>query len=258
MRRIFENIRERAIIPPESGRDIVVVLHGLGMFKEYMAPATRALEQAGFDTLPVSYASHGRAAPGVDAIAADIHAMLADANIWNRKGKVHFLTHSMGGVIADTLLMTKRHELPAEKIGRVVMLAPPNRGSEIADFLKDFGPYRWLFGQAGQDLTTAARARQFDPPYYDLGVIAGTAGHLYFIANLILPGGGAAHDGRVSVASTEIEGMKAHFRLSVGHTAMAWNRDALKQAVTFLKTGDFNWDARPKIPMPPVPERAAP
>ncbi len=249
IRRLFKNLRERAIIPPESDRDIVVLLHGLGMFKEHMVFAAPVIGQAGFDPLLIGYNSRWRNAPGIDEIADDIHRILKEAGIWNRKGKVHFLTHSMGGVITDTLLMTKRHALPADKIGRVVMLAPPNQGSEIADFLQDFGPYHWLFGQAGRDLTTQARIRPFDPPYYELGVIAGTKGYPYFVANMIMPGGGHAHDGRVSIESTKIPGMKAHFTTAVGHTAMAWNREALKQAVTFLKTGDFDWKGKSQIAM---------
>ncbi|MEH2590828.1 hypothetical protein V1273_004667 [Bradyrhizobium sp. AZCC 1721] len=96
------------------------------------------------------------------------------------------------------------------------MIGTPNSGSEIADRLKNFGPYRSFFGPAGQQLGTqrdAAIEALFPPVDYPVGIIAGNRS-IYPIASAFLP---KPHDGRVSVANTRLDGMTGHIVIGASH-----------------------------------------
>ncbi len=106
----------------------------------------------------------------------------------------------------------------------------------VAAKLRNFLPYKWFYGPAGQELTTAARRRDRTKPYYDLGIIAGTRGWPYIIASLLIPG---PHDGRVAVAHTKLAGMKDHVTLRATHTLIAWHPAVHRQIIHFVKEGVF-------------------
>lgn len=147
---------------------------------------------------------------------------------------MHMVTHSMGGLVARALLTRYR---PA-RLGRVVMLAPPNGGSEIADLLGGLAPYRWWFGPAGAQLgrrRDAATAALFGPISYELGVAAGSRS-LYPLASALMP---RPNDGRVSVAGTAVEGMADHIVLPTPHPLIVRDRAAVEQVVAFLRDGRF-------------------
>ena len=133
-------------------RETVVLLHGIGRTKLSMKGMDRALKAAGFDTLALTYPS--RSAP-LAALADFVSRRIA--RLWDRTGRLHFVTHSMGGLVAAQLLERSKTSMPAERIGRVVMLAPPLRGSEVADALSRFPLYGWVMGPAALELTTRAR-----------------------------------------------------------------------------------------------------
>jgi pimeloyl-ACP methyl ester carboxylesterase len=218
---------------PKTLSDRVVLLHGIGQSRWNMYFVARALRRAGFAVTAISYPSLRQ---NIAALAGFLEKQLDDAEIWQQVGPVHFVTHSMGGLLVCHFLDTRRARIPAAKLGRVVMMGPPHGGSEIADFLQNFPPYKWLYGPAGQELTTAARTQDRTEPYYELGIIAGTRGWPYVIANRMIP---APHDGRVSVARTALSGMKDHITLPATHTMMAWQPAVHQQIVHFLKEGVF-------------------
>ncbi|NOZ12177.1 MAG: alpha/beta hydrolase [Acidobacteria bacterium] len=148
--------------------------------------------------------------------------------------KVHFVTHSMGGI----LLRFAFQGLPIEKIGRTVMLAPPNQGSEIVDKLKR---YRWFgsfFGPAALELGTGANS--FREEHYPLpprcGIIAGdrSAFHLF---DSILP---APHDGIVSVAGTKETGSAGHIVLHTSHPFIMRSEAVITETLHFLQRGSFS------------------
>ena len=157
--------------PQVSAADTVVLLHGIARTGESLSPITRVLQAEGYDTVPLTYPSTTN---NLSGIAHYLRQGPLDAAFWERAGTVHFVTHSMGGLVVQDYLNTYRAEIPADKIGRVVMLAPPNGGSEIADLLHQLLPYQWYYGPAGEDLTTASRRGAGVNPFYELGIIAGT------------------------------------------------------------------------------------
>ena len=166
--------------------ELVVLLHGIARTRRSMRRMEVVLAGAGYGTLNFAYASRSR---GIVLLAGDIAHELARAGAWSGSRRVHFVTHSMGGLVAARYLNDFRASIPVGKMGRVVMLAPPNAGSEVADLLSRFPPYRWFYGPAGQELTTAARSAAIVAPHYELGVIAGSTGWPYLVGQYPDPPG---------------------------------------------------------------------
>ena len=190
-----------------------------------------ALQRAGFATLNLDYESRRKALEG---LAEDIDPAIqrfAD----HIDGSVHFVCHSMGGLLARVYIARHR----PKHLGRVVMLGTPNSGSEIAERLKNFGVYRAFFGPAGQQLGTrrdAAIEALFPPVDYPVGIIAGNRS-IYPIASRFLP---RPHDGRVSIANTKLEGMADHVVVAASHPWLVRNSVAIAQTIAFLREGKFN------------------
>jgi pimeloyl-ACP methyl ester carboxylesterase len=217
--------------PAGATQDGVVLLHGISRTALSFRKMQLALERAGFATLNLDYESRRKALEG---LAEDIDPAIqrfAD----RIDGSVHFVCHSMGGLLARVYIARHR----PKHLGRVVMLGTPNSGSEIAERLKNFGVYRAFFGPAGQQLGTrrdAAIEALFPPVDYPVGIIAGNRS-IYPIASRFLP---RPHDGRVSIANTKLEGMADHVVVAASHPWLVRNSVAIAQTIAFLREGKFN------------------
>lgn len=211
--------------------DGVVLLHGISRTPRSFRKMQAAIEASGFTTLNLGYASRRKA---LEPLAEDIHPTI-DHFADGLEGSIHFVGHSMGGLLARVYLAKYR----PKRLGRVVMLGTPNHGSEIADRLKDFAAYRLYFGPAGQQLVTSrgAALNAIIPPVdYPVGIIAGNRS-LYPIASaFLLP---KPNDGRVSVANTKLDGMTDHVVISASHPWLVRNAVAIGQTIAFLRDGRF-------------------
>jgi pimeloyl-ACP methyl ester carboxylesterase len=217
--------------PAQSeGHDGVVLLHGISRTSRSLRKMRAAIEASGFATLNIGYPSRRKA---LQALADDIHP--AVARFAERiPGSLHFVGHSMGGLLARVYLA--RYRPP--RVGGVVMLGTPNGGSEIADRLQDFWLYRAWFGPAGQQLGTMrddATNTMLPPIDYPVGIIAGERS-IYPIASLLLP---TPNDGRVSVENTKLDGMADHVVISASHPWLPRNAVAIEQTIAFLRDGRF-------------------
>ncbi|GJE54172.1 MULTISPECIES: esterase/lipase family protein [Methylobacterium] len=219
-------IAESETIAPEG----VVLLHGTVRRAASMGRIEQAFRAAGYATLNLDY-------PARQASLGVIAGMLSPEieTFTTRISRLHVVTHSMGGLVARALITRHR----PRNLGRVVMLAPPNGGSEVADALHRLRPYRRFFGPSGAQLVTRRSeglARLLGTVDYPLGIIAADRS-LYPLESLfLLPG---PNDGRVTVARTRVPGMSGHITLHTTHPMMMWNRRVIREALHFVREGRF-------------------
>ncbi len=214
----------------QSSQDGVVLLHAISRTTRSFHKMQAAVESVGFATLNPGYASRQKP---LQTLAEDIHPAIARF-AESIGGAVHFVGHSMGGLLARVYLARHR----PERLGRVVMLGTPNGGSEMADRLRNFAPYRAFFGPAGQQLGTqrdAATKALLPPVDYPVGIIAGDRS-IDPLASAFLP---KPHDGRVSVENTKLEGMTDHVVVHSAHPLLVRNDEAIAQTIAFLRDGKF-------------------
>ena len=209
-------------------KETVVLLHGLNRTPRAMSKLERDLGAAGYAVVNCGYPSR---TADIATLAASVFATLAPKI--EGAATVHFVTHSMGGVLLRVHL--RDHALP--NLGRVVMLAPPNGGSEVVDRLDWLAPFHWINGPAGCQLGTGAGSIPLGlgAVPFELGVIAGDRS-VNPLLSMLIPG---RDDGKVAVARTRVEGMRDFLCLHVTHPFMMRNRQVIRQTKHFLKTGCF-------------------
>ena len=211
--------------------ELVVVLHGLGMAPIRMIYLTHRLRKAGFDTLNLGYPSRKKT---IEASAKFVGDKIKASDVQSYL-KVHFVTHSLGGLVALHLLS----DCSVRNACRMVLIAPPYRGSEVVEKLQHFPLFDRLIGPAGRQLTTSYRAAvSFDlPTNLEIGVLAGIRAYEYpFFLSIMKPTG--AHDGVVSVHSTHVPNEAAHDTIRISHSLMI--EASGTKVVHFLRHGRFN------------------
>jgi triacylglycerol lipase len=213
--------------------DTVVLLHGLGRSPLAMARVAHDLRKEGYDVRNLAYSSQ----------RADIRTLAETtlgpvfAEAVNQPGtRIHIVTHSLGGILIRQYLHD--HGSPAS-LGRVVMLSPPNFGSEIVDCLRDWSLYRRINGPAGLQLGTGNSSVPnrlgAAPSDVEIGIIAGNVSLNPLFSSLI----NGPDDGKVSVAHTHLAGETAHVTVPYSHTWLMWRRPVLAEIRSFLGTGNF-------------------
>jgi hypothetical protein len=214
--------------------EAVLLLHGLGLGGWAMQRIENALKEDGYRVINVSYPS--RSLP-LEQIAQEwIPAQLAALHA-ERAPRLHVVTHSMGGIALRLFL---QGHAPAN-LGRVVMIAPPNQGTRLVDRVGGWWAFRAFTGVNGVRLGTGADALplRLGPWTHraPLGIIAGDRTLNPLFSHWIGPG---TNDGKVSVASTRLEGMSDHLVMPVSHTWLQYRRPVIDQVRAFLRAGRFD------------------
>jgi len=208
-------------------RECVVLLHGLARTRRSMARLHHALQRKGYAVRNTGYPS--RRYPVAELTRrylVPVVEKLQDA------GRIHFVTHSMGGILVRHYL---KHHRPAN-LGRVVMLAPPNHGSEIVDRFGQTWWFRLINGPAGCELGTDEHALPcaLGPADYPVGIIAGDRS--LDPCSLCLP---RPNDGKVTVLSARLAGMTDFRVVPHGHTFMMNRACVIRMVCDFLARGRF-------------------
>ena len=208
--------------------DCVVLLHGLARSSGSMEPLAEELRAAGYRVVNIDYPS--RHYP-IDELA-DVTVTSA-LDQCNGAREVHFVTHSLGGILVRQYQASQ----PIERLGRVVMLGPPNHGSEVVDELGNVPGFQLLNGQAGLQLGTGESSvpSRLGPADFELGIIAGTES-INLLLSTIIPG---EDDGKVSVESARLEGMSDFITVPVSHPFLMQDRVVMHQVLHYLEHGSF-------------------
>lgn len=206
-----------------EGADTVVLLHGLWRSVWAMEPLANLLHTEGYHTVNIAYPSFTKSMDHIIAmVEAEIQTHL-------QKGKVHLVTHSLGGIVAREIL----GKLSAENIGRLVMLAPPNQGSEIIDWLSNVPLLHRTMGPAGMQLGSGKITAPHLPKHIDAAVIMGRRSIIPFFRKML----DADNDGIVSVERGKVEGMNEFHIVDADHTFIATEPEVMQKILGFLKRG---------------------
>lgn len=218
------------LVTLDDASECVVLLHGLNRSWRTMNKMAIALQDEGFSTANVDYPSQHGTVEGLASIA--VNSGLDQCRI-SGADKIHFVTHSMGGI----LLRYAHGVEPIPELGRVVMLGPPNQGSEVIDRTRDWALTRMISGEAGLQLGTsdADIPAQLRPVNFELGVIAGT-GTINPFMSAVLPD---FDDGKVTVERTKADGMADFLIVPVSHSFIMRNDKVIDKTAAFLQSGRF-------------------
>jgi len=205
-----------------------MLLHGLARSENSLADMQEALEEQGYKVANLGYPSRRFPIEALAEKAIELALRECGSNI-----EIHIVTHSMGGILVRQYL--DQNKIPL--LSHVVMLAPPNKGSELVDVFGGFPGYKLLNGKAGLQLGTDENSlpRMLGDADFDLGIIAGTRS-FNFILSSIIPG---KDDGKVSVKATRLNGMHDHITMPVTHTFMMNNKRVISQVIHYLDKGEF-------------------
>jgi len=215
------------VAQPEKN-EYVLLLHGLSRSRFSMYFLGAYLQDQGFKVLNIGYPSTKYP---IEQLVKNVAEQIKKGGI-ESANKIHFVTHSLGGII--TRLYLKENQ--PENLGRVVMLSPPNQGSELTDSLKNNVLYQWITGPAGQQLGTepSSMPNQLGTVNFELGVITGNTFDPVF--SHLIPGD---NDGKVSVKRAQVEGMKDFLVVSHSHSFIMNSRFVREQIVYFLDNAQF-------------------
>ncbi|WP_152551528.1 esterase/lipase family protein [Polycyclovorans algicola] len=220
----------------DAARPTVVLLHGLARRAASMDRMAQVLSEAGYHVCNVGYPSREHA---IADLAAQVVAPAVAACAPNPVVPVNFVTHSMGGIIVRELARAAS----VQTLGRVVMLGPPNQGSEVVDALGGWALFAAINGPAGGELGTSETSvpNLLGKATFEVGVIAGNRS-INWINSLMIPG---VDDGKVSVSNTKLEGMQDFIVVHTSHPFLMKDRDVIEHTLHFLSTGCFAHEEAP-------------
>lgn len=222
----------QATLSNMHNKTCVILLHGLFRTHKSMRKLSDYLHKQGYVIVNKTYPSTKLP---IEAIANNyLPEMIATCHQLGAR-KIHFVTHSMGGIVLRVYL--QNHSL--SNLGRIVMLSPPNHGSKIADYFHKLRLFKWLFGPAGQELSSKKSSFVNQLPAslgsFEVGIITGN--HILFPPfNRIIK---APNDGIVSIKTTQLDNIKDFIVLGTTHAFMIYNKEVLKQTAYFFKNGNF-------------------
>ena len=215
-------------------QECVIVLHGLGRTAWSMSLIEDALDHDNYLVWNEGYPSTSE---NVEVLSETTIKAGLDFCEANNASATHFVTHSLGGILVRQYLQHNS----IENLGRIVMLSPPNQGSEIVDLLNDYALYHLVLGPAAAQLGTGEDSliKKLKPVKGEIGIITGDSSSDPWFSPVI-PG---EDDGKVSVESAKLDEMSDFITVHNGHTFIMRDDRVISQILYFLKHGSFNKEA---------------
>jgi pimeloyl-ACP methyl ester carboxylesterase len=198
-----------------NSSEVVVILHGFGASPGWMTPVCRRVTRTGRRVVNWGYPSWRRS---IDLSGKDLLKTVYDIAGDESVQRIHFLAYSMGSIICRAALL-KDPQLP--KLGRVVMLGPPNRGSHVASLLAPL--FGWIV-PAARELSTSPDSYVNSLPRMqgvEVGVIAGGLDRI------------VRHD------RTHLPSQREHLVVPLGHAGLLLSQEVTGAALRFVETGSF-------------------
>ncbi len=210
--------------------ECIILIHGLARTSRCMNKAASLISHYDYDVVNINYPSTRYDVATL--VKQFIQPVIQQCELKDYK-KIHFITHSMGGILLRYYLST----FNINNLGKSVMLAPPNQGSEIVDKLGHWRLFNLLNGPAGLQLGTGANSIpiQLGPPNFISGIITG---YKTFnpILSLLISG---KNDGKVAVESAKLPGMNDFLLVPYTHTFIMQRAKVIFQALYFIQNGFF-------------------
>lgn len=210
------------------GSECVILVHGLMSSPRAMSRIGDELVRNGYRVVRFGYDSRTRS---IDEVSADLARVIRE-DVPVECRALHFVTHSLGGLVVRYHLSVNR----VNKLGRFVMIAPPNQGSVWGRTLvKNIPAFRYLLGPSVDEIQYSERYRPPSPPPCEFGIISGGTGSSRGL-NPLIPGD---NDATVAVSETLLDGMKDHVIINSQHTLLLYNKRVIDNVISFLGTGKF-------------------
>lgn len=228
-REALESAIESRGLKNYSGK-VVIVLHGLNRSTATMRRLANHLREADFQVINFQYAS-GRTT--IDAHADSLRRIIQDipASVTD----LSFVGHSMGNIVVRRYLAGSEID---SRIRRMVMIGPPNQGSQLAKMLGGTIPFRMVTGESGTQL--AGEWEKFQSrlatPDFEFGIIAGGQDEKIRLSNFLLDG---KDDLIVRVAETKLPGAHDFVVRPMLHSTMMKHPETLEMTLRFLQSGHF-------------------
>ncbi len=216
-----------------DNRQCVILLHGLARTSWSMSSMEQALTASGYVVVNKGYPSRKKQ---IEQLAMETIPQAVARCGQAQTESIHFVTHSMGGILVRYFLKNSS----ISNLGRVVMLSPPNGGSEVVDKLREYFFFEWINGPAGQQLGTGPDSLplRLGPVHYPVGIITGDTHHFYdWYHAAVIPG---KDDGKVAVERAKLAGMSDFLVVPCGHSFIMNDRQVIQQTRFFLDHGRFS------------------
>jgi len=219
--------------------EYVVVMHGLGRTHRAMRPLAERIAQQGYRVFNVAYPSRNLApAQLIEVVERAVADCCADAR------RLHFVTHSLGGILVRAHLAVN----PDPRVGRVVMLSPPNQGTELVDTLGGNWLFEAVMGPTAKELGTGPDSlpNRLPPPDVEVGIVAAT-GSINPLGSLLIPG---EDDGIVALCRMWLEGAEM-IAVEDSHAMMMRSPEVARQVLLFISEGHFDHTTAESVVDPP-------
>lgn len=234
-RAAMRRLQAAGTIPPMQGK-VCVLVHGIIRSSKSLSKFRQNLEQSGYTVVGFDYPSTRKSITESADYLRQTIASLQGVD------QIDFVVHSMGGLIVRAYLADK----PDPRIKRMVMIAVPNQGAEMADRFRKFRLFRFLYGPAGQQLATDPQGLipKLPVPTFEFAVVSGARGTQKGY-NPLIPGD---DDGTVTVESTRLTGAVDSLCVKGMHTFLMDDSTVISSARRFLETGALR-ESGEKVPI---------